>query len=105
LVILDTNILVSLLKGSPEATEKISSLEESGDNLCTTIITAYELLKGASISSKPEENLAKVRDSLSNLRVLELSLAACEESSKIYKQLRDRGRLIGEFDVLIAAIV
>jgi predicted nucleic acid-binding protein len=94
-----------LLKGAPDAVEKIRSLQESGNRISTTIITAYELLKSAQISSKPDENLTKVRESVSNLLVLELSFAAAEEASRIYKDLRDRGRLIGEFDVLIAGIV
>ena len=94
----------SPLKRKTEAIERVRGLEESGESLSTTIITAYELLKGASISSKPEENLAKVQDSISSLRVLELSLIACGEAARIYKQLKEKGKLIGEFDVLIAAI-
>lgn len=102
---LDTDILVSLLKGVPDAIKKIRALQESGTEISTTMITAYELLKGAYMSSKSTENLAKVRESVSNLHVLELSFGAAEEASRIYKELRDRGMLIGEFDVLIAGIV
>lgn len=102
---LDTDILVSLLKGAPDAVEKIRALQESGSQISTTMITAYELLKGAQISSRADENLAKVRESISNLRLLELSLGAAEEASRIYDELRDRGRPVGEFDVLIAGIV
>lgn len=102
---LDTDILVSLLKGSPDAIEKITALQESGHKISTTIITAYELMKGAYISTRADENLMKVRESISNLRVLELSFGAAEEASRMFKELRDRGRLIGEFDVLIAGIV
>ena len=102
---LDTDILVSLLKGVPDAVEKVRELQESGSRISTTMITAYELLKGAYTSSRSQENLPKVRDSISNLQVLELSFGAAEEAAKTYKDLRDRGKLIGEFDLLIAAIV
>jgi predicted nucleic acid-binding protein len=105
LAALDTDILVSLLKGAPDAVEKIGALQERGERISTTMITAYELLKGAYISSRADENLAKVGESISNLRVLELSFGAAEEASRIYKELRDRGKVIGEFDVLIAGIV
>jgi predicted nucleic acid-binding protein len=91
-LILDTDILVALLKGEPEAVQTISGLEEKGDRVATTIVTAYELLKGAYISSKPKENLLKVQDIISNLQVLDLSLQACEEASKIYLELRKAGR-------------
>jgi tRNA(fMet)-specific endonuclease VapC len=105
LAALDTDILVSLLKGAPDAVEKLRELQESGTPISTTMITVYELLKGASMSSRASENVAKVLEALSNLHVLELSLGATEEASRIYRELRDRGRLIGEFDVLIAGIV
>ncbi len=104
MAVLDTDILVSLLRGEPDATAKLKSLEESGNQLSTTIITAYELLKGAYISSKSNENLPRVRDSISSLQLLELSIGACEEASEIYADLRRQGRMTGEFDVLIAAI-
>jgi tRNA(fMet)-specific endonuclease VapC len=93
-----------MLKGEREAIDRIRSLEENGSQLSTTVINAYELLKGASISSRAEENLMKVRGSISNLHLLELSLGACEETSKIYKELREKGKIIGEFEILIAAI-
>jgi tRNA(fMet)-specific endonuclease VapC len=103
-LILDTDILVALLKGKPDATKAMSVLEEKNGEVATTIITVYELLKGAYSSSKPKENLTKVQNVISNLQVLNLSFQACEEASKIYQDLRQAGRLIGEFDVLIAAI-
>ena len=104
MAVLDTDILVALLKGAPDATGKIKKLEEKGDRVATTIVTAYELLKGAYISSRPQENLMKVKDTISNLQVLDLSYNACEEASKIYRDLRKTGTVIGEFDILIAAI-
>ena len=104
MAVLDTDILVALLKGAPDATGTIRKLEEKGDRIATTIITAYELLKGAYISSRPQENLMKVRDAISNLQVLDLSYKACEEASKIYRDLKKTGTIIGEFDILITAI-
>jgi tRNA(fMet)-specific endonuclease VapC len=104
MAILDTNILVSLLKGDSDAKSKINSLRSSGTDILTTTITAYELLKGAAISSRSTENLERVWDLLSTIDALELSHEACEEASKIYSELRAKGTMIGEFDILIAAI-
>ena len=103
-MILDTDILVALLKGEPDAIQTIRALEEKNDRIATTAVTAYELLKGAYISSKPKENIEKVQEIISNVQVLDLTLKACEEASKIYRDLRKAGSLIGEFDALIAAI-
>lgn len=105
MVVFDTNIIVSLLKGEEDARRKIGSLERSGERISITAITAYELLKGAQISSRPEENLARVRELISNLQVLGLTIGSCEEASRIYRELRQKGKMIGEFDILIAAIV
>ena len=103
-MILDTDILVALLKGKRDANEAMQALQEKGDEVATTIISAYELLKGAYLSSRPQDNLAEVQELLSNINILDLTLQACEEASKIYQELKKTGSLIGEFDVLIAAI-
>ncbi len=104
MAILDTSIIVALLKNEEEAKAKIRSLEASGERISTTTITVYELLKGAQISARSEENVAKISELISTLNVLGLSVRACEEASRIYKELRDKGKMIGEFDILIAAI-
>lgn len=102
---LDTDILVALLKNDPDAIERIKILQDGGDHTSTTMITAYELVKGAYVSSRANENLAKINETLSNLPILELSFGASEEAATIYKELRDGGKMIGEFDILIAGIV
>lgn len=104
MAILDSDILIAFLKGKPDAIQKITALEETGDPISTTIITAYELLKGAYLSSNCEETLTKVKNALSDLQILDLTYTACEEAAKIYKNLQNEGSMIGEFDVLIAAI-
>jgi tRNA(fMet)-specific endonuclease VapC len=103
-VILDTDILIALLNGAPAANKAMARLEENGDLAQTTILNLYELLRGAEISSHPEKNLAQVQELLSNVEIIDLTIQACEEGSKIYRELRKSGRLIGEFDTLIAAI-
>ncbi len=103
-MILDTDILIALLKGEKDADKAMESLEQNGEQAAITMLTAYELLRGAYISSNPQKNLAKVQELIANMNVLELTLQACEEASKIYRDLRKAGHLIGEFDTLIAAI-
>ncbi len=104
MTILDTDIIVALLKGKTDAIQKITSIEQKGEPISTTIVTVYELLKGAYLSGCWEENLAKVTDSISNMQILDLTFNACEEAAKIYKELKNKGNMVGEFDILIAAI-
>ena len=92
------------MQGKEDAHKAMQDLEEKNAGIATTIISAYELFKGANISSRPERNLAKIQDLLSNIEILDLTLQACEEASNIYREMMKTGRLIGEFDVLIAAI-
>ena len=103
-MILDTDALIALLNGEPAADGAVRHLEEKDDQVATTIISAYELLRGAYISSEPERNLAEARELLSNIEILDLTLQACEEASKIYSDLRKKGCLIGENDMLVAGI-
>ena len=104
MTILDTDIIVALLKGTPDAIQKITSIEEKGETISITIVTVYELLKGAYLSRRCEENLAKVSDVISSMQILDLTFNACEEAAKIYKDLKNKGNMVGEFDILIAAI-
>ncbi|MBS7638112.1 type II toxin-antitoxin system VapC family toxin [Candidatus Bathyarchaeota archaeon] len=82
----------------------MGSAPKQGEILKTTIINVYELLKGAEISSRPRENLALVRELILNLTILMLNHGSCEVASKLYTELRCRGHVISEFDILIAAI-
>lgn len=105
MTIIDTSVMIPFLNGSPEAVEKVHELSNTRNQVVEiTIITVYELLKGASLSSKPQENLKHVKDVISNLQVLDLSPEACEEASSIFCELKKSGRMISEFDILIAAI-
>src|SRR3989304_4122080 len=84
LTVIDTSVLIELIKGSPDAVGKIRELLEKNDRIATTIITVYELLKGANLSAKRQRNLQHVRDAISNIHVLDLSPDACEEASDIF---------------------
>ena len=97
-------MLIALMQGKEDAQKAMQGLEDKDDRVATTIISAYEILKGADISSRPERNLTKVQNLLSNIEVLDLTMQACQEASVVYREMERAGCLIGEFDVLIAAI-
>jgi tRNA(fMet)-specific endonuclease VapC len=104
LTIIDTSAMVSFLNGTPDAVKKIEELINQGDRIAFTTITVYELLKGAQLSSRQKENLLKVTEAISSVQILDLSNDACLEAARIYCTLKEEGKLIGEFDILIAAI-
>jgi tRNA(fMet)-specific endonuclease VapC len=97
-------MLIGLMQGKEEANKAMRHLEETDARIATTIISAYELFKGADVSLRPERNMAKIQDLLCNIEILDLTLQACQEASDIYHEMIKTGRIIGEFDVLIASI-
>ncbi len=104
MTIIDTSVMIPLLNGSPGTVEKIRDVSKQSGPLTTTIITVYEVLKGACLSTKRESNLRRVKEALHNMLVLDLSPDACEEASIMFSKLRDEGKTVSEFDILIAAI-
>ena len=105
LVCLDTDILIGFLRGDEKAASLMQRLEAERRAPTTTAITAYELTKGAQISSDPSGNLESVNRLVETVRVLPLTAVSCRNAARIYSELRGKGRLSGEFDVLIAGIV
>ena len=103
MTIIDTSVMVAFLKGSPDTVNKIDELTKNGKVAITTI-TYYELLKGASLSLMRQENLLEITKLITNMVIVDLSLEACAEAAEIYRELKEDGRLIGEFDIIIAAI-
>jgi predicted nucleic acid-binding protein len=95
--------MIPFLKGTPEAVNRVREISNK-DQVVITAITAYELLKGARLSSKPEENTENVKKAISNMQVLDFSQEASEEASNIFCELKESGKMISEFDILIAAI-
>jgi len=103
-VIIDTDILIDLLRNMEKVVNFLGELEEKGTLLSTTIINAFELYHGAYKSRKLEENLAATRKLLTRLILLPLGLRSAETAGRIYAELEAKGQPIGLRDALIGAI-
>ena len=103
-MILDTSVLVDLLRGDEVVQERIRACEEAGEPLKTTAITAFELYLGAYRSSRIEENLALVSSLLNSLEVLVFDRRAGGIAARIMADLMERGEALDVRDVFIAAI-
>ncbi|MGV8175854.1 MAG: type II toxin-antitoxin system VapC family toxin [Methanothrix sp.] len=104
MIIIDTSILVDALRRNQAALRKISALEESGDTLCTTQINVLELYKGAYSPTSSKNGLEKVKKMLEALVVLKIDDDVYDLFGELSSELRRRGKSIGDFDELIAAI-
>ncbi|MGH2638795.1 MAG: type II toxin-antitoxin system VapC family toxin [Rhabdochlamydiaceae bacterium] len=90
---MDTNILIEVIGNNLALQEK---LEQMGEKAATTAVTKYELLKA------PREETALAF--LNTLEIYEYDSIAAARAARIFKELKRRGRLINELDILIASI-
>jgi tRNA(fMet)-specific endonuclease VapC len=101
----DTSFIVDLLRGNEEALKKLAEMEAGDITLSTTEINVLELYKGAYLSMKTHKNLEEIMEILESFQVLELEESVYEFFASLSANLLSRGRPIGVFDELIAAIV
>lgn len=101
---LDTSFIVDLLRGKPEAHQKLAEMEAEGGSFSTTEINVLELYRGAYLSRKTHQNLEEIRKLLECFQVLELEESVYEVFASLSARLLSEGKPIGAFDELIAAI-
>jgi predicted nucleic acid-binding protein len=102
--VIDTDVLIDLLRNVKKVIAFLAEIEESGSLLCTTVINAFELYYGAHKSRKHEQNLLATRKLLNRLVLLPLGPRSAETAGRIFAQLETKGQPIGLRDALIGAI-
>jgi tRNA(fMet)-specific endonuclease VapC len=100
--ILDTDILVSILRGKKDAEDILDYL--NGEDIAISAITAFELYYGAFKSERMSENIREVDGLLSSYPIINFDKNASKEAGKIYTKLENAGKDIGIRDVIIGAI-
>lgn len=103
-VVIDTDILIDLLRNIPQVVNFISDMERKECLLSTTIINAFELYHGAYKSKKRIENLSSTKRLLERLIVLKMGLKSAESAGRVYAELEAKGQPIGLRDAIIGAI-
>ncbi|MBS7622450.1 type II toxin-antitoxin system VapC family toxin [Candidatus Bathyarchaeota archaeon] len=103
MVCLDTSFIIALIRRDSAAEKKLEECLAKEARLSTTPITACELFKGAYKTGK-NENIAKVRETLSFLELLDFSVEACERYGGLVNELHLRGSPIGDLDTMVASI-
>lgn len=100
---LDTNILIYLIKNKPPAVAtRINGLGEDA-LLCMSFFTYAELLKGAERSTRKDDVLRKIDLLIRQIPVLfETSRTLCEHYAAQFTRLKIAGTPIGANDLWIA---
>ncbi len=102
--IIDTDLLIDLLRNKKEAVELVTVLEKTNFLLCTTAINIFELHHGAHKSKDAEKNLQAIKKVIRRLVILPLTSMSAQKAGHIYAELEKRGQPIGLRDTFIAAI-
>jgi tRNA(fMet)-specific endonuclease VapC len=99
--VLDTDTVVYSLKGVPEV---LSALEQRRDApMAISVITQGELLYGARKSSRPQQNLARIRRLSEAMPVVDVTRSVIETFADLKAALDLKGLPLDDFDLLIAA--
>jgi tRNA(fMet)-specific endonuclease VapC len=102
--VLDTNTCIYFLNGtSSRIRDQIAFRKPS--ELAITSITAAELYHGAYHSKQITKNLEVLQKFFADLQILPFHRKAAREFGRLKERLRKKGKLIGVFDLMIAAIV
>jgi tRNA(fMet)-specific endonuclease VapC len=97
---LDTNILIYTIKNRPDVVRL--RFEQHQGEMCTSCVTAMELLYGAHKSQAVRRNLDAVEGLLARIDVLDFDIGAAEHAGEIRANLAQLGTPIGPYDVMIA---
>ena len=102
-LLLDTDTLSLLRQGDPTVSEHAADYIVRYGQLAFTELTWYEVIRGyRAIDAKKQ--LAAFEEFCCYCLILSLDRKALDIAADIYVDLRQRGELIGEVDILISGI-
>ncbi|MBI4491778.1 MAG: PIN domain-containing protein [Chloroflexi bacterium] len=99
--LLDTDTCVFWLRGQTPVRDRL--VREGSPTVAISIITLAELRYGAACSARPEANHQAIDAFLSGIALLGIDPATARAFADIKAGLRAEGRLIEDFDLVIAA--
>jgi len=100
--LLDTDICIYWLNGRQSVKDKL--LTAGWDQVAVSVITQAELYYGAYNSSRVTENVRQADDFLRQLPILPLRELTLKQFGVLKTQLRKTGKLLPDFDLLIASV-
>ena len=101
--LLDTSILIYLIKNQPPSIAHRVDALRAEDRLCMSFVTWAELLKGAELSTRKQEALKRLDVLARQVQVIyPNSSAICRAYAEQFMRLKEAGTLIGANDLWIA---
>ena len=102
MIVLDTNILVEILRKNDRGKQWLDFLKTK--SITFTSISSYELFLGAKLSSKQNENMQAVQKLVQKYAILPFSVKSSYIAGELQAKLQNQGNKIDLRDLYIAAI-
>lgn len=102
-MLLDSTVLIDLLRGYKPTIEKIKYLEEECEPLVTTTITVFEIIQGIP-KNVSEKKMEEVENLFKTLNVLPFDIDSANNAGEIQRTLKNSGKIIDPEDAMIAGI-
>ncbi len=99
--LIDTDWVIHYLNGQKKVVQKLSSLRKEG--LAINVISLAELYEGIYYSTDPTGNERDLNDFLAGVTVLGIEQEICKVFGKERGKLRKEGKIVSDFDLLIAS--
>ncbi|MDR0403786.1 MAG: type II toxin-antitoxin system VapC family toxin [Treponema sp.] len=104
MIFLDTNIISYYFNANNKVKEKIMEAVDDDEEICTTVINVYEILKGFRWKNNKRKEKQFI-EFLEDIVVFGIDDDTINIASDVYAQLRKKGKTTGDADIFIAAIV
>lgn len=99
--LVDTDWVIDHFNRIGAVTQRLHELQKEG--LALSMISVAELWEGVHFSNDPERSQAMLEEFLSGVVVLGIDEEICRRFGQLRGSLRRQGKLVGDFDLLIAA--
>ena len=97
-VVLDTTVLIDLLRGRPETARRLRALRDAGDSPCTCAVNVEETVRGLHPAERDP-----VRRLFAGLRIVPLGESEGWQAGEWRREHARRGRTLTQADCLVAA--
>jgi tRNA(fMet)-specific endonuclease VapC len=102
--LLDTGIMGDFVDRRRRVPDRMREAQQNGGRIGTCIPVVAELFYGVEFSSTREENLRRLRRTLSGIVCWPFERDAAEQYGRLAADLRRRGRPMSQIDIMVAAI-
>jgi predicted nucleic acid-binding protein len=100
----DTTFFIDLFRNDKKAISVLEKLNKNEERISTTVINMAELYRGAFLHPHTEKKLLEVEELKDLLIILDMKLEGAKYYGNIYADLKYRGRIAKDRDILIASI-